>query len=254
MSNDAYNPAAISDEDVRRIIARVDRYVKRHGTEYGEAPVPGGDMDEASAIIVADWQGLDWATVELTYLARNGRCLFTPDLSDMGRHLRAALFCAGRARRRGWVMSSSDRRARRADARRRDMDDSPGASMASRAVDPARLAAAVEEAEARGLPCTSRRQRARRLRWVKTRNTHGVNVEIVARHADRTDVRFVEWTRYNFRRAGSDPLRVEDNAHYVPTLGIGRVVRSRPNPAQLPGRRRIPAGVTRNTLREAITG
>lgn len=251
---DTYNPAIIGTYDAEAIMARVARYCRRHGSEYGETPVPGGDMDEAQAVIVTDWLTADWEALEWTYLQRNGRPLFTPDLSDMGRHLRAALFMAGRARRRGWVEAGPMRRAARAESRRRDLGDSTGAGMASRAADPARIAAAVEDAQRSGLRSTPDRFARRRLRWVKTRNTHGHYIEVVRREDDRTVIEFRPWTRYNFRRAGDLPARVEDNAHYIPTHGIGRVVRSRPNPAIPKTVRRVPAGTTAATLREAITG
>lgn len=251
---DTYNPNAISDADTLAIIARVDRYIRRHGSEYGESPVPGGDREEARSVILTDWQSADWEALEWTHLQRNGRPLFSPDLSDLGRHYRAALFMAGRARRRGWVESGPMRRAARAEARRRDMDDSTGAGMASRAVDPARVAEAVEEAQKRGMTATPVDDQGKRLRWVKTRNSTGYTVDVVRRESDRTVIDIRPFTRYNFRRAGTVPLRVEDNAHYRPVHGIGRVVRSRPNPAIGKTRKRVPAGWTADALREAITG
>ncbi|MFM2126077.1 MAG: hypothetical protein RL328_2528 [Acidobacteriota bacterium] len=251
---DTYNPATISTAEAMAIIARVDRYIRRHGSEYGETPVPGGDCEEARGVILADWQGADWEALEWTYVQRNGRPLFTPDLSDMGRHLRAVLFIAGRAKRRGWVMSASDRRAARAAVRRREMDDSPGASMASRAVDPARIVEAVEEAQKHGMTATPVDDQGKRLRWMKTRNSTGYTVEVVRREHDRTVIDIRPFTRYNFRQIGKCPLRIEDNSHYKPVHGIGRVVRSRPNPAIGRTRRRVPAGWTADALREAITG
>ena len=124
--------------------------------------------------------------------------------------------------------------------------------MASRAADPARIVAAVEEAQARGIPSTPDRFRRRRRRWVKSRNSRGYTVEVVARHADRTTIEIRAFTRYNFRRAGDMPARVEANAHYTPVHGIGRVVRSRPNPAIGKTINRIPAEVTVADMMEVL--
>lgn len=228
---DTYNPVAISADDTRAVLARIDRYCQRHGSEYGETPVPGGDWQEAAAVIVADWQIADWTALEWTYIQRNGRPLFGPDLSDMGRHMRAVLFMAGRARRRGWVEAGPMRRAADMDGRRRDMDDSRGAGMASRAADPARLVEAVEAVQRSGVSVTPVDWQGRRLRWVKTRNTHGYCVEVIRREADRTVIQFAPWTRYNFRQAGDTPARALPK-----TL------------------KRVPAGVTRADMMEALTG
>lgn len=219
--SDSYSPTAISEADTAAILARIARYVRRHGSEYGETPVPGGDQDEAVAVIVADWMGADWTALEWTFLQRNGRPLFSPDLSDMGRHTRAALFMAGRAKRRGWVESGPMRRAARAESRRRDMDDSQGSGMASRAPDPARVAAAVEEAYGKGLVATPVDYLGERLRWVKTRNSTRAWVTITApapavysedgpityREGAATGIRVESATVYNFRRAGKIPAR-----------------------------------------------
>ncbi len=225
----SYNPATIGPADMEAILGRVDRYCRRHGSPYGETPVPGGDMDEARQVIVTDWLGADWEALEWTYLQRNGRTLFTPDQSDLGRHLRAVLFMAGRSRRRGWVEAGPMRRAARAEARRRDMDDSRGVGMGSRSADPARIVAAVEEAQARGIPSTPDRFRRRRLRWVKTRNSTGYTVEVIARYPDRTAIKIEAYTRYNFRRAGDMEARTMPKS-----------------------RNRIPAGVTAADMMDAL--
>lgn len=248
----SYDPAAMSAADADAIAARARRYCARHGSPYGETPIPGGDIDEAVQVILTDTLAADWTALEWTYLQRNGRTLFPADLSDLGRHMRAMLFMAGRARRRGWVEAGPMRRAARAEARRRDMDDSRGAGMASRAPDPARVAEAIESALRYGIRATPVDEQGKRLRWVKTRNTVGYTLDVVARHPDRTDIAIRAYTRYNFRRAGSVPLRREDNAHYTPVYGIGRVVRSRPNPAMSKTLKRMPAGTTPAMLSEAI--
>ena len=226
-----YDPATISSADMEAIIARVGRYVRRHGSEYGETPLPGGDQDEAQQVILSDWLSADWAALELTYIGRNGRSLFPPTLSETGRHLRAALYMAGRARKRRWVEAGPMRRAARAEARRRDIEDSSGSGMASRAADPARLVAAVEEAQRRGVTATPVDEKGKRLRWVKTRNSTGYTVEVVRREDDRTIIEFREYTRFNFRRAGSIPAR------------------------QMPKtRKRIPGGIDARAMMEALTG
>lgn len=228
---DTYKPQTISEADTMAIIRRVDRYLQRHGSPYGETPIPGGDMEEARSVILADWQGADWTALEWTYLQRNGRPLFTADLSDLGRHLRAALFMAGRARRRLWAESGPMRRSADMEARRRDFDDSVGAGMSSRSADPALIAAAVESAPRSGFRTTPDRFRRRRLRWIKTRNSKGVYVEVVRREHDRTVIEFREFTRFNFRRAGDMPNR-----------GMPKTST------------RVPAGWTAAALREALTG
>lgn len=266
--SDTYSPAKIGNHDAESIVSRVTRYVRRHGSEYGETPVPGGDIEEAVAVIVADWLGADWLALEYSYRVNTGRDLFPVTLIDMGRHLRAALHCCGRAKRRGWAEAGPMRRAARRESRRRDWDDSAGVGMASRSPDPARVAAAVEEAQRVGLMSTPDRFKRRRLRWAKSRNSHRVILTITRpapaviredgvvtyREGAYTGVQFERVTVHNFRRAGDIPFRVEDNGHYTPVYGIGRVVRSRPNPAIGKTRNRIPAGVTAAALREAITG
>lgn len=245
MACDSYNPAEISERDAADALARVARYVRRHGSEYGETPVPGGDMEEAVQVIAADWQGADWAALELTYWERNGRLLFSPDLSDMGRHLRAVLFMAGRARRRGWVEAGPMRRAARQEGRRRDMDDSPGAGMASRAADPARLVAAVEAVERSGFSVTPVLESRRRLRWVKTRNSSAWIIHVTRRpgamlddegrvtypEGASTGIELERVTRFNFRQAGDTPNRA------LPKT-----------------RKRLPEGVTAGQMMEALTG
>lgn len=225
----SYDPATMSAADADAVAARARRYCVRHGSPYGETPIPGGDIEEAVQVILTDTLEADWTALEWTYLQRNGRTLFPADLSELGRHLRAMLFMAGRARRRGWVEAGPMRRAARAEARRRDMDDSRGVGMGSRSADPARIVAAVEEAQARGIPSTPDRFRRRRLRWVKTRNTTGYTLDVVARHPDRTDIAIRAYTRYNFRRAGDMEARTMPKS-----------------------RNRIPAGVTAADMMEAL--
>jgi hypothetical protein len=237
-----YHPNAIGGQEAEAVIRRVARYVRRHGSEYGEKPVPGGDIDEAVAVIVADWQLADWDAIELSYWERHGRLLFDPSHGDMAWHLRAVLFMAGRARKRGWATTSSDRRARRGEARRREMDDSPGAGMASRAADPARTVAAIEDAE-RGLRSVPDRFRRRRSRLVKTRNSSRVLLVVTRRpvatvdgggrvrfgDGESTGIAFERVTIHNFRRVGDMANR-----------DIPKTVN------------RPPANVTREAMREAL--
>ena len=243
--SETYTPATIGEHDAAAIVARVTRYVRRHGSEYGETPVPGGDIDEAVAVIVADWLGADWLALEYAYRVNTGRALFPATLTDMGRHLRAALHCCGRAKRRGWVESGPMRRAARRESRRRDLDDSAGAGMSSRSPDPARVAMAVEEAQRHGITATPVDHQGDRLRWVKTRNSHRVVMSVTRpapaviredgtvtyREGSYTGVQFERVTVFNFRRAGKIPARA------LPKT-----------------RKRIPSGVTAAALREAITG
>lgn len=203
---DTYNPQTIGRSDLDSILARVDRYVGRHGSAYGENPVPGGERQETAQAIVAEWQTADWTDLELKYLARNGRTLFGPDLSDMGRHVRAVLFIAGRFRRRRWTYAAADRRAGRAESRRRDMDDSRGVGMSSRSADPALIAQAIESSGG-VIRSTPDRVRRRRLRWIKTRNSTGWTIDVVRRLADRTDIEIRRHVRFNFKRIGDIPNR-----------------------------------------------
>ena len=263
----SYDPATMSAADADAIMTRVRRYCVRHGSPYGETPLPGGDIEEARQVIMMDTLSADWNELEWTYLQRNGRTLFPATLSEMGIALRAALFMAGRARRRGWVESGPMRRSARAESRRRDMDDSSGVGMASRAADPARMLAAVESAVA-GIRSVTTRGRRDRSRIVKTRNSTRGLVTITRRpvatlgddgrvwygEGEYTGVQFERVTTYNFRRAGSIPLRIEDNAHYTPVYGIGRVVRSRLNPAMSKSLNRLPEGVSAAELLEALQG
>jgi hypothetical protein len=269
---DTYSPATISSTDLEAVAARLDRYLDRHGSRFGENPIPEDCRDDVRQSILADWLADDWTAREWQSLARHGRPLFGPDLSELGRHLRAILFHAGRARVRRWRAEG----AKRGEAsRRRGLEDFSGVGSGSRSADPALVVAAVESASGqlvlsrkaqrlramRGMPLRLRAgipavpaKAPRPFRLMKTRNTKGWTLEIVARHEDRTAIQFVPWVRYNFERVGSVPHRVEDNCHYRPTLGIGRVVRSRPNPARASRRKTIPAGIDAATMLEAVRG
>ena len=216
----SFDPTAMSAADADAIVTRVRRYCLRHGSPYGETPINGGDIDEAVQVIMTDTLSADWEEMEWTYLQRNGRTLFPATLSEMGIALRAVLFMAGRARRRGWVESGPMRRSARAESRRRDMDDSSGVGMASRAADPARMLAAIESA-ADGIRSVTTRGRRSRSRMVKTRNSTRGLVTITRRPVatlgadgrvwygvgEYTGVQFERVTVYNFRRAGDTPNR-----------------------------------------------
>ena len=216
----SFDPATMSAADAESVTARVRRYCLRHGSPYGETPLPGGDIDEAVQVILTDTLSADWNELDWTYVQRNGRTLFPATLSEMGLALRAVLFMAGRARRRGWVESGPMRRTARAEARRRDMDDSSGVGMASRASDPAMMLAAVESAVA-GIRSVTTRGRRDRSRMVKTRNSTRGLVTITRRpvatlgddgrvwygEGEYTGVHFERVTVYNFRRAGDTPNR-----------------------------------------------
>lgn len=260
-----YNPATISAADLHAIMARLDRYLARHGSAYGETPIPADTLDDVRQGILADWLGDDWTAREFEYISRNGRTLFPASLSTLGRHLRGMLFHAGRARRRCWRAAG----AKRGEAsRRRGLEDFQGAGSASRAADPALVVAAVESAS--GVPVLSKaaqRNRARRglalkfrggvpavsskapkaFRVMKRRNAGGWIVEVVSRHQDRTCIAISRWTRYNFQRVGAVPHRIEW------TDAAGRW-HSEPNPVRRPAMRKLPKGVNAATIREALVG
>jgi len=268
--SDTYNAADISAADLEAVLRRLRRYLLRHGSPSGETPISADQFDDVQQSILADWLGDDWTARELESLARNGRTLFGPTLSDLGRHLRAMLFHAGRARKRGWRAEGATQRV--AD-RRRDPEGFRGIGAGSVSADPARIVAAVESVSgelvlsrsaaaarsARGLPLKVRpgvsaipADAPTTFRVMKRRNVKGWTIDVVERLEDRTRIEIRPWVEYRFERVGKVPHRVADNAYYVPTLGIGRVVRTRPNPAVQPVRKRLPAGVGAADIREAV--
>jgi hypothetical protein len=218
---DAYNPAAIADADIAAIIERVDRYLNRHGSTQGESPLRDDQREDVRQGIIADWLGDDWTARELESLARHGRTLFPPTLSDMGRHLRAVLFHAGRARKRGWRAEGATRRV--AD-RRRETDEFTGAGSASKAADPARIIAAVETATGQLiLSKTAARERARRglplkyrgglsfipadaprpFRVMRRRGRKVYTIDVVGRYETHTAIAIRETREYRYERVGS---------------------------------------------------
>jgi hypothetical protein len=250
---DSYSPATISEADAAAILARVSRYVATHSGPLSEKPLSPEGRDDAAGEIVADWIGADWDALQWTYLERTGRSLFSPSLSEMGQHLRAALFMAGRCRKRGWRADSASGLRGAREARRRSPEEFKGASMASNAPSPDRVAEAIESASGRlmlskdaaasrskaGKPLTvsggvrsvPRDEARKRVRVEKTRNTTEVTLEIVSRLPDRTVIRLEKAVRYNFRRVGS--------------------VSNRAMPKTL---KRLPEGTKPDTLREALEG
>lgn len=196
-----YSAQAISREDSAAVVARIGRYVKRHGGAYCEYPLTPEGMDEAISQIVFDWQSADWIEMEWKYLVRTGRLLFDPDAEPIANHLRAALYCAGRCRKRGWRDASPEARRVARGERRRDREDFTGAGMASRSPSPDRIAMAIETAGMEGLRSVPRREAAKRLRWAKTRNS-GHYPRPVACFDDCT---YIEWLprQRNFQRIGS---------------------------------------------------
>jgi hypothetical protein len=247
-----YDPTTISAADLYAVMGRVGRYLNRHGAAAGETPLRPDMAEDVHQSIMLEWQGDDWTAREFEYLARTGRTLFPPTLSELGQHLRAALFHAGRARVRHWRQPGQPQGSA-ADHRRRGLDDSKGAGMASRSADPALIVAAVESASGelvlsrtaacgrsrRGLPLKGRgglpavvaKQAEKRIRWFKTRNSKGRTIDVVARHDDRTDIAIREFTRFNFERRG--------------TVGNRAMPRTVKHP---------PAGTTAAMLREGLTG
>jgi hypothetical protein len=77
-------------------------------------------------------------------------------------------------------------------------------------------------------------------------------VDVVARHDTHTAIEIRETRELRYERVGSVPYRLEANAHYRPTLGIGRVVRSKPNPAAAKSRKPLPDGLTAGDCRDAL--
>jgi hypothetical protein len=244
---DTYNPATIGSDDMIAILARLDRYLNRHGSRYGEAPIRDDQRDDVRQSILADWLGDDWTARDMESLARHGRTLFPPTLSETGRHLRGLLFHAGRARKRGWRAEGSTRRV--AD-RRRDREEFTGAGSASRAADPARIVAAVESATGalvlspaaqrersrRGLPATIpggasfvSSKAPRPFRVMRRRGRKGITIDVVARLEDRTLIDVRPYTVHRFERVGS-----------VPNRDVPRSFA------------KLPAGVTAADCREAI--
>jgi len=246
-----YDPTTIAAADLDAILDRLDRYLNRHGAANGETPIPESMRDDVRQSIITDWIGDDWTAREFEYLARNGRTLFPPTLSDVGQHLRAMLFHAGRARVRHW-RQPGQAQGSAADHRRRGLDDTRGAGMGSRSADPALIVSAVESASGelvlsktaaanrsrRGLPNRRRgglsavpaKMAEKRTRWFKTRNSKGYTIDVVARHEDRTDIVVREYVRHNFERRGT-----------ITNRAMPRTVK------------KLPAGVTAADIRGALT-
>jgi hypothetical protein len=268
--SDSYNAADISAADLEAVMQRLRRYLLRHGSPSGETPIPADQFDDVQQSILVEWMADDWTARELESLARNGRTLFGPTLSDLGRHLRGMLFHAGRARKRCWRAEGATQRV--AD-RRRDPEGFRGIGAGSVSADPARIVAAVESVSgelvlsvaaaaarsARGLPLRVRPgvsavpdDAPTTFRAMKRRNVRGWTIDVVERLEDRTRIEIRRWVEYRFQRVGKVPHRVSDNAHYVPTLGIRRVIRSKPNPAIQPVRKKLPKGIGAADVREAV--
>jgi hypothetical protein len=245
-----YDPKTIAAAEMDSILARLDRYLSRHGSSMGDTPLPESMRDDVRQSIILDWLGDDWTAREFDYMARNGRTLFPPTLSDMGQHLRAMLFHAGRSRVSRWRQPGQGQGAA-ADHRRRDVDDSRGAGMASRSADPALILSAVETASGelvlsksaaanrsrQGLPNRQRgglsavpaKSAERRLRWFKTRNSRGYTIDVLARHEDRTEIEIRRYDRLNFERRGT-----------ISNRAMPRIVK------------RMPAGVSAADIRAAL--
>jgi hypothetical protein len=92
----------------------------------------------------------------------------------------------------------------------------------------------------------------RPFRVMRRRGRRVYTVDIVGRHETYTAIDIRESREYRFERVGSVPHRIEANAHYRPTLGIGRVVRSKPNPATAKSRKTLPQEVTAGDCREVV--
>lgn len=222
-----YDPTTVSRFDAEALQARARRYVERHGSPYGEKPLPEPDREEAAAQIVADWFAADWDALQWEYALKTGRALFGPTLSGLGLHLRALLYMAGRSKRRGWKPEGW--KGSRAVDRRRDGEEFSGASADARALRPDAILAAAEGASGElllspaavaerskrrlplrnrgGLQCIPRRFAEKRLRVQKRRNGSRILCHVLERLPDRTLVRFERVKHYRFERVGSIPNR-----------------------------------------------
>lgn len=246
-----YDSKDISEADAQALQARARRYVDRHGSLYGEKPLPEIDREEVSAQIVADWFAADWEALQWEYMSKTGRSLFNATLSPLGLHLRGLLYIAGRSRRRGWKPEGW--KGTRAVDRRRDGGEFSGASADSRALRPDAILAAVESATGElllsgrasrarsraGLPLKYRGglsaipadEAKRRLRVMKRRNGSRVVCHVMERLPDRTIVRFERAVHYRFARIGT-----------VRNRDIARTVK------------RTPEGFNATQAREALQG
>jgi len=219
----SYDPATIGN-NLPHVLARVVRYCRRHGSQYGEQPILLDSFDDVVQSILAEWLATDWSEAEWRTLERTGRVLFCPTLSPLAQHLRAVLFVAGRWRRRCW--KTDNKRA----ATTIDPEAFSGASESACAPDPARLFWAVENA-GDGLRSVPRRQREARRRWLKTRRTIRVQIVVESRHPDRTCIAFEQYAIHNYRLAGS-----------IGNRQIGKT------------RKPLPKGWSREQLAEALNG
>lgn len=235
-----YDPKTISGFDAEALQARIRRYMERHASMYGEKPLPEPDREEAAAQIVADWFAADWDALQWDYALKTGRSLFGADLSPVGMHYRAALYMAGRAKRRGWKPEGW--KGTRAVDRRRDGEEFSGASADSRALRPDAILAAVEAASGElllspdaaacrskrrlplknrgGLSCTPQRFAKKRLRVQKRRNGSRIVCDVLERLPDRTIVRFTRAIHYRFDRIGSIPNRAMPKSVKRPPAGF----------------------------------
>lgn len=218
-----YNPATISAADLDAVSARLDRYLRRHGSRYGETPILPDRFDDVRQSILADWLGDDWTAREWKSLERTGRSLFPATLSTLGQHVRAMLFHAGRCRRRRWRETGAGERVADGSRKSRNPDGFRGTGSASVAADPARIVAAAESASGvLVLSPAAERERVRRklptryrgglsyvpddapsrLKWMRRRSATRYTLDVVARHADRTEIEIRSYRVHNFARVG----------------------------------------------------
>lgn len=223
MKEYTYNPATIGT-DIAHVVARIERYCRRHGSQYGETPIPADCFDDVVQGIVADWLAADWLDVECRHLFKTGRLLFDQFAEPLSNHLRAALFIAGRWRKRFF------RDTQRKTATTIAPEAFSGASESAYAPDPARLFWAVENARD-GLRSVPRDTGRDRLRWVKTRRTIRVQIVVESRHPDRTCIKFEKYAIHNYQPKGR--LRNRDIAKT---------------------RKPLPKGWSREQLAEALNG
>jgi len=223
MSAYTYDPATIGT-DIAHVVARIERYCRRHGSPYGETPIPADCFGDVVQGIVTDWLATDWTEAEFRVLTKTGRLLFDQFAEPLVNHLRAALFICGRWRKRYF------RDTQRKTATTIDPEAFSGASESARAADPARLFWAVENARD-GLRSVPRDSERDRLRWMRTRRTIRVQIVVQSRHNDRTEIAFERYAIHNYRLAGS-----------IGNRQIGKTLK------------RLPAGWGREQLSEALNG
>jgi hypothetical protein len=251
-----YTPATATAADLDALMERLDRYLRRHGSPYGEQPIQADRCDDVRQSILLDWLADEGAAeADLSHRLRTGRPLLQPTWPPIQCHLRIMLWHAGRCRRRGWRETTTryaGENRKRTTTTSTDPDGFSGVSMASRAPDPARLASAAEEASGvLLLSRTAARHRSREglplayrgrlsavsgkapaaFRAMRRRSTKGLCLTVTGRYPDRTTFTLEPWTHHRFEVVGSVPRR---------------------HPSRKPAAVAMPKGTTPETVRAAL--